>query len=78
MTGLCDSCERLVKLFGTNEFAVPWRCTCNAPDNPDNQVSTVQQKITLDPFVWFSVDKIRQWRKSRKSTGFSKSGRNRQ
>jgi hypothetical protein len=44
---LCDSCKRLIALFGTNEFAVPWRCTCNATDHPDNQVRNVQYQLGL-------------------------------
>jgi hypothetical protein len=47
MKELCESCKRLIKLFGTNEFAVPWRCTCNASDNPDNQVRNVQHQLSL-------------------------------
>ena len=43
----CDSCKRLIAMFGTNEFAVPWRCTCNATDNPDNQVRHVQHQLSL-------------------------------
>ena len=43
----CQSCIRLIKMFGTNEFAVPWRCTCNATDNPDNQVRNVQHQLSL-------------------------------
>ncbi len=78
MQQLCESCKNLIKLFGTNEYAVPWRCTCNATDNPDNQVKTVQTKINTDPFVWFSKDELKRWRKSRRSRGYSKSGRNRQ
>ena len=44
---LCESCQRLIKIFGTNEFAVPWRCTCNASDNPDSQVRNVQHQLSL-------------------------------
>ena len=47
MSKLCESCKRLIKLFGTNEFAVPWRCTCNATDNPENQVRNVQHQLSL-------------------------------
>ena len=47
MIRLCESCKNLIKLFGTNEFKVPWRCTCNATDNPDNQVRTVQHQLSL-------------------------------
>lgn len=46
---LCESCKRLIELFGTNEFAVPWRCTCNATDHPDDQGQTqsVQHQLSL-------------------------------
>lgn len=74
---VCESCQRLIAKFGTNEFAVPWRCTCNATDNPVNQVKNVQTKITLDPMVWFSKDDLKRWRESRKSKGWLKSGCNR-
>ena len=74
---VCESCQRLIAKFGTNEFAVPWRCTCNATDNPVNQVRNVQTTITLDPKVWFSQDDLKRWRESRKSKGWLKSGCNR-
>ena len=43
---LCDSCKRLIELYGTNEFAVPWRCTCNATTNPVEQVRIVQTEFS--------------------------------
>ena len=73
---LCESCCRLIQLFGTNEFAVPWRCTCNATDNPDNQVRYEQKKITTQFTSWFSEDDLKLWRLQRKVRGFAKSGRN--
>ena len=47
MTELCESCKRLIELYGTNEFAVPWRCTCNATPNPVNRVKSVQHQLGL-------------------------------
>lgn len=73
---LCDSCKRLIALYGTNEFAVPWRCTCNATPNPDNQGESVQMKITTQFTAWFSEDDLKLWRRHRKVRGFAKSGRN--
>jgi hypothetical protein len=43
----CESCQRLIALYGTNEFAVPWRCTCNATDNLENNVRIVQYQLSL-------------------------------
>lgn len=72
---LCDSCKRLIELYGTNEFAVPWRCTCNATPNPENQGKSVQMKITLDLNAWFSPQQLRLYRLHRRVRGFNKSGR---
>lgn len=72
---LCGSCKRLIALYGTNEFAVPWRCTCNATLNPDNQGQSVQMKITTKLDSWFSKDDLRLYRLHRRVRGFNKSGR---
>ena len=72
---LCDSCKRLIALYGTNQFAVPWRCKCNATPNPVNQVQSVQLKITNDLDVLFSQEELRLYRLHRRVRGFNKSGR---
>jgi hypothetical protein len=49
---LCESCKRLIELYGTNEFAVPWRCTCNATPNPVDQVKRVQTEFSTITGNW--------------------------
>lgn len=66
MSKFCESCKNLIKLFGTNEYAVPWRCKCNATDNPDNQGQSVQQVLSPvpqkhDPFAKWR-DRFQYWK----------------
>jgi hypothetical protein len=43
---LCESCKRLIEMFGTNEFAVPWRCKCDA-QNAEQKEHTIQHQLSL-------------------------------
>ena len=47
MNVICESCKRLIELYGTNEFAVPWRCTCKALVNPELTRVNVQHQLSL-------------------------------
>jgi len=63
MTKLCESCKRLIKLYGTNEFAVPWRCQCSALT--DDELVTVQHTLSPvpekhDPFAKWR-DRFQYW-----------------